>query len=271
MKLTATSVRQAKPKQKPYKLSDGGGLYLLVKPNGSKYWWQKYRYLGKEKSLAHGTYPDVSLAKAREKRDSARRALANDIDPGKIKRAQKLAMFEEAGNSFQSIAHEWFNTKMIDCSKSHRSRTLRALEKDLFPYIGSEPTAHLGAPDVLRVLRKIEARGAVETAHRTKQIAGQVFRFAVATGRAERDPTGDLKGALRNPKKRHLAAITKPDEVRELLFAMDNYQGTQVVKSALLFSPLVFTRPGELRHMEWSELNWSDLNANLQECFYTLL
>jgi len=221
MSLTATAVKQAKPKQKPYKLSDEKGMYLLVSPSGSKCWRWKYRYAGREKSLALGVYPVVPLAKARDKRDQARTALADGIDPSEVKKARKLAAKQEAADSFRVIATEWFNTKMKGCSKSHRDRTKRALKKDLFPQIGPRPIAQLSAPEVLRALKKIEARGAVETAHRTKQIAGQVFRYAVATGRADRDPTGDLKGALASPKKKHHAAITDPKEVAILLVAME--------------------------------------------------
>lgn len=255
MSLTATTVKQAKLQEKPYKLSDEKGMYLLVSPSGSKCWRLKYRYAGKEKNLALGVYPDVSLAKARDKRDQARTALADGIDPSEVKKARKLASQQEAADSFKVIATEWFNTMMKDRSKSHRNRTKRALEKDLYPPIGHRPIAQLGAPEVLRALRKIESRGAVETAHRTKQIAGQVFRYAVATGRADRDPTGDLKGALSNPKKGHHAAITDPKDVGILLVAMDGYTGSEVVKTALLLSPLLLCRPGELRHMEWTELN----------------
>jgi integrase len=255
MSLTATAVKQAKPKTKSFKISDGRGMYLQVMPNGSKYWRMKYRYLGREKTLALGVYPDVSLAEARRRREEARAMLANGTDPSEQKRITKLACFEEASNSFKSVSLEWFSKKMLDRSKSHRDRTIRALEKDIFPYIGSRPIAHLAAPDVLRVLRKIEARGAVETAHRAKQTMGQIFRYAVVTAKADRDPTADLKGALINPKKKHLASITNPTEVGKLLLAMDGYQGTLVVRTALLISPLLLCRPGELRHMEWNEIN----------------
>jgi integrase len=254
MSLTATAVKQAKPTEKPHKLSDEKGLYLLLQPTGSKYWRFKYRYLGREKSLALGVYPDVSLADAREKRDAARKLLANDVDPAESKRALKAARLKEGENSFRVLATEWFGTKMKDRSKSHRDRTWRALEKDIFPQFGNQPIVQLTANVVLDALRKIEARGAVETAHRAKQTVGQVFRYAVATGRAERDPTTDLKGALANPKRRHLAAITEPKEVGKLLLAISGYSGTEVVKAALCLSPLLMCRPGELRHMEWSEI-----------------
>jgi Phage integrase central domain/Arm DNA-binding domain len=217
MSLTATAVKQAKAKNKPYKLSGGKGLYLLINPNGAKYWRLKYRYGGKEKVLALGVYPDVSLAQANDKRDDARKLLAQNVDPNEDKKAQKLARIREGGNRFETIATEWFKTKMQDLSKSHQSRTWRALEKDLFPQIGRRPINEITPPELLLALRKIEARGAIETAHRAKQISGQIFRFAVASGMAERDPSADLKGALMNPTKKHLAAITDPKEVGKLL------------------------------------------------------
>lgn len=258
MALAATQVKQAKPREKQYKLSDEKGMYLLVTPNGSKYWRQKYRYAGKEKTLALGVYPDVSLAQARDKRDDARKLLATDVDPGQAKKAHKRLLNQQADDSFKAIAIEWFQTKMCERSKSHQDRTWRALEKDLFTQIGNRPIAQITAPELLEALRKIESRGAIETAHRAKQTAGQIFRYAVVTGRAERDPSGDLKGALKNPEKKHLAAITDPKEVGKLLVAMEDFRGTPVVKTALLLSPLLFARPGELRHMEWEEINWEE-------------
>ncbi len=258
MRLTATAVKQAKPQDKPYKLTDGKGMYLKVMPNGSKYWRMNYRFAERAKTLALGTYPDTTLAEARDRRDIARKELANDIDPAESKKARKSSLRDEALNSFKAVGIEWFNTKMKDRSQSHRDRTMRALEKDIFPSLGHRPIAQISAPEVLKVLRKIEARGAVETAHRAKQTAGQIFRYAIATGRAERDPSADLKGALANPVKRHLAAITNPKDVGQLLVAMDGYMGTPVVKTALLLSPLVFCRPGELRRGEWSEINWEE-------------
>ena len=258
MPLTATQVKQAKPREKQFKLSDERGMYLLVTPNGSKYWRMKYRYAGKEKTLALGVYPDVSLSQARDKRFEAKRLLAAEIDPGEAKKSHKLLLNQQAEDSFQSIATEWFHTKMCDHSKSHRDRTWRALEKDLFTQFGNRPIAQITPLELLAALKKIEARGAIESAHRTKQTAGKVFRYAVVTGRAERDPSVDLKDALKSPQKKHLAAITDPKEVGKLLVVMDGFRGTPVVKAALLLSPLLFVRPGELRHMEWEEINWEE-------------
>jgi integrase len=258
MPLTATTVKQAKPKDKPYKLSDGGGLHLLVNPAGAKYWRYKYRYAGKEKNLALGVYPEVSLKSARQKHQAARDQLAKGIDPGEARKVEKLTRHIANAESFEAIAMEWYATKMCDKSESHRKRTLRSMEKDLFPKLGRRPVSEINAPELLATLRHIEARGALETAHRAKQTAGQIFRYAIVTGRAGRDPSGDLKGALSNPKKKHLAAITEPTEVGQLLVAMDGFQGTPVVKAALLLSPLLFQRPGEIRAMEWNEINWEE-------------
>lgn len=258
MPLSATTVKQAKPKEKDYKLTDERGLFLLVKTNGSKYWRQKYRFGGKEKLIAHGVYPDISLARARELRDEARTQIANGTDPNAVKRAQKWNMGVDGANSFRTVATEWFQTRMCDKSKSHQDRTWRALEKDLFPTLGNQPISGITAPELLYTLRKIESRGAIETAHRAKQTAGQIFRYAIVTGRAERDPSADLKEALKSPKTTHLAAITEPKEVGKLLRAIDNYRGTPTVMTALKLSPLLFCRPGELRNMEWQEINWEE-------------
>lgn len=258
MPLSATAVKQAKPKEKDYKLSDEKGLFLLIKRNGSKYWRQKYRYGGKEKLLALGVYPDVSLKDARDRRDDARKLLSNDIDPSDIKRAKKISGGETAANSFEVVAKEWFETRMRDKSKSHQDRTWRALEKDLFPSLRNRAVASITAPDLLAALRKIERRGAIETAHRAKQVAGQIFRFAIVTGRAERDPSQDLTGALKSPVEKHHAAITSPADAGKLMLAIDAFQGTATVKAALQLSPLLFCRPGELRHMEWAEINWEE-------------
>ena len=258
MPLTATAVKQAKPKDKPYKLSDGKGMHLLISPNGAKYWRVKYRFAGKEKTLALGVYPEVSLAEARDKLDKARRLLRDDVDPGLAKKLKRLHQYEEEANSFEAIAREWFETKMTDRSERHRTRTIAALEKDLFPQIGNRPISQINAPELLMALRKIENRGAIETAHRAKQTAGQIFRYAIVTGRAERDPSADLKGALKNPVKTHLAAITESREVGKLMLAIEGFRGTPVVKAALQLSPLLFCRPGELRHMEWQEINWEE-------------
>tara|TARA_R100001509_G_scaffold164603_2_gene142848 strand:+ start:707 stop:1936 length:1230 start_codon:yes stop_codon:yes gene_type:complete len=255
-KLTATAVKQVKPGERDRKLTDGAGLFLLVTRTGGKRWRYKYRYAGKEKLLALGTYPDVSLAEARNRHQEAREKLAQGIDPGEARKVEKLTRHLADADSFEAVAREWFATKMCDRSQSHQDRTIRALEKDLFPHLGKRTVSSITAPELLAALRRIESRGAVETAHRAKQTAGQVFRYAVATGRAERDPSGDLKGALTNPKKKHLAAITSPPEVGRLMVHIDEFQGTPTVKAALRLSALLFQRPGEMRSMEWAEINW---------------
>ncbi|MDP1637183.1 MAG: integrase arm-type DNA-binding domain-containing protein [Candidatus Nitrotoga sp.] len=256
MKLSDAAARKAKPEAKAYKMADGGGMYLEVMPSGSKYWRLKYRFGGKEKRLAFGVYPDVSLAQARERRDDARKLLANDIDPGIVKQAQKASKLDLAKNSFEVIAREWFVRHAPNWKENHSSKIIARLEKDIFPWIGARPIAEIAAPALLATIRRIEARGALETAHRALACCGQVFRYAVSTGRAERDPTGDLRGSLPPVKRdKHFAAITEPKKVGELLRDIDGYQGSYIVKSAFKLSPLLFVRPGELRKMEWKDLN----------------
>jgi len=255
-KLTATAVRQAKGQAKPVKLADGGGLYLLVKPDGHRYWRYDYRYAGKRKTLALGVCPDISLADARKAHQQARETLAKDIDPGEAKRIERITRHLASADSFEAVATEWYEAKLSEKSDSYRDRTQRLLKNDLYPPLGNRPISQITAPELLMALRKVEARGAVDMAHRAKQTAGQVFRYAVATGRAERDPSADLKGALKSKTKKHHAAITEPVEVGKLLLAIDAFQGTPVVKTALQLSPLLFQRPGEIRGMEWTEINW---------------
>lgn len=257
MALTDVKVKNAKKGEKQVKLSDSDGMYLLVTPAGGKCWRLKYRFGGKEKTLALGTYPEISLADARVRRDEARKLLANDVDPGEAKKAKKAAGIEAGANSFEVVAREWHSKFAPTWSDSHAYWVLRRLEQYVFPAIGGRPISELKAFDVLKVLRRIESV-ALETAHRVKFICGQIFRYAVGTGRAERDPTADLKGILPPRSQKHHAAITDPKEVAGLLRAIDTFNGTFTVKSALLLSPLVFLRPGELRQAEWSEF---DLDA----------
>ena len=253
MPLTNTAIRAAKPQAKAVKLFDGGGLYLEVSPAGGKWWRWKYRFAGKENRLSFGVYPDVPLKAAREKRDSARRQLAAGIDPSQARRAEKAAQ-SNAGD-FEAIAREWHAKSSHTWVSNHRETILKRLEANVFPWLGSRPCGGIKASDLLAVLRRIEERGALETAHRTMQVCGQVFRYAIATGRAERDPTADLRGALPAPKERHLASITDPKRVGELLRAMDTYEGFFATKCALRLAPLVFVRPGELRKAQWSEID----------------
>lgn len=258
MPLTDTAIRNAKPADKARKLFDGGGLYLEVAPSGGKWWRLKYRFGGKEKRLSLGVYPDVSLRDARDRRDAARKLLANDIDPSQNRKARKAATVERAANSFEVVAREWFDKHAPNWNANHADRIIRRLERDIFPWIGGRPVAEVTAPELLEVVRRIEDRGALETAHRALQNCGQVFRYAVATGRAERDPSGDLRGALPPVKGTHFAAVTEPKQVAEILRAIDDYQGTLPVRCALRLAPLVFVRPGELRHAEWADI---DLDA----------
>jgi integrase len=249
--LTDSAIRGAKPREKPYKLSDGGGLYVLINPNGARWWRLKYRVEGREKLLSLGVYPDITLKDARERRDSARRLLVNGVDPSAKRRAEKSAQ----ADTFEAIAREWFAKFSTGWAATHSEKVLRRLELYVFPWLGSRSIRSITAPDVLACLRRIEARGTLETAHRTHQHCGQVFRYAVATGRADRDPCADLRGALPPATKQHLASITDVAGVGELLRAIDGYAGTQLARCALRLAPLVFVRPGELRGAEWSEFD----------------
>ena len=262
MSLSDAKIRNRKPPEKPVKLFDGGGLFLLVTPQGGKLWRLKYRFEGKEKLLALGSYPEVSLLYARQRRDEARRQLARGIDPGAVRKAQKQAETEET-ETFEVIAREWHDKFQLNWTPGHTLTIMSRLERDLFPWLGKRPIKEIEAPELLAALHRVESRGALETAHRIRTLAGQVFRYAVATGRAERDPSGDLKGALPQPGKKHLAAITDPKEVAPLLKAIDGYQGSFIVKCALRLAPLFFVRPGELRHAEWAEMDLDEALWNI--------
>lgn len=255
MPLTDTTIRNARPAAKPQKLYDGGGLYLEVAPTGGKWWRLKYRFGGKEKRISLGVYPDVPLKVAREKCTTARALLAAGTDPGEVKKADKRAQRLSAETSFEAIAREWHAKHAPTWSDSHAARILRRLEVDAFPWIGRKPVADLTPPDVLDVLRRVEKRGALETAHRLHTNISQALRYAVAIGRTQRDVAADIRGALQPVQKEHMAAITDPKQVAELLRAIDGYQGTFPVACALRLAPLLFQRPGELRAAEWTEFN----------------
>jgi integrase len=246
--LTDTAIRAAKPRETAYKLFDGLGLYLAT---GSKLWRLKYRHDGRENRLALGAHPDTSLKQARKRRDAARRQLAAGVDPSGQRQAEKLA----TANTFEAVAREWLALQEKKLAPSTFAKAGWTFETLVFPYIGSRPIAKLGALDVLKVLKRIEGRGIHETAHRTRQRCAQVFRYAVQTARAERDPTVDLKGALAPVVKEHHAAITEPARIGELLRAIDGYSGHVVTAYALKLAPLLFVRPGELRHAEWTEFD----------------
>ncbi len=265
MPLNDVGIKNAKPgitprgtaTTKPYKIADSGGMYLEVAPSGGKWWRYRYRFLGKEKRISLGVYPDVPLKKARERRDEARRLLADGVDPGENRKAMHAAGVDRAANSFEVVAREWFAKFEPQWAATHSSKIIRRLELDVFPWLGARPVAEIAAPEVLKCLRRIEGRGALDTAHRAQQNCGQVFRYAVATGRAERDPTADLRGALPPAKHTHYAAITEPAAVGALLRAIDAFRGTFIVQSALRLAPLFFVRPGELRKAQWANF---DLN-----------
>jgi integrase len=263
MPLTDTTVRNAKPGDKPIKLFDGRGLFLLLNPAGGKWWRFKYTYARKAKLLSLGVYPDVTLKQARNKRDELRRQLADGIDPGAVRKAMKAARVTREANSFEAVAREWSAKRSPTWAPTHAEQVNRRLERDIFPWIGARPIAEINAPELLTVLRRVESRGALEVAHRELRIAGQVFRYAVATGRAERDPSADLRGALPPVQTSHLAAITDPKAVGALLRAIEGYQGSLVTKCALRLAPLLFVRPGELRKAEWSEFDLEAAEWNI--------
>lgn len=261
MSLTNIKIKNAKPRikpdgsttTKPYRLSDEKGLYLEIAPNGGKWWRLKYRIGGKEKRLSLGVYPDVSLKDARERRDEFRKQIADGIDPSHIRKAEKQSIGDQ--HSFETIAREWHTKFSANWTEDHAARTLTRIKNDAFPWIGNKNINDISAPELLTVLRRVENRGALETAHRINQICGQVFRYAIATGRAERDPSGDLKGALPPTRTKHHASIVEPKKIGELLRTINEYSGSFITSTALKLSPLLFVRPGELRQAEWSEID----------------
>ncbi|WP_276968047.1 tyrosine-type recombinase/integrase [Metallibacterium scheffleri] len=253
--LTSSAVTNAKPNPaKQYRLSDERGLYLLVRPQGGKWWRFDYARPGNKKrnTLSLGIFPDVSLKQARERRDEIRKLIADGIDPA----AKQAAEHSAAADTFKAIAEEWHTTHKAKWTPDYGDEILRRLEVNVFPYIGARAITSLTALDILAVLRRIEARGAVDLAHRQHQVCGQVFRYAIATGRATADPTPALRGAIPPAPKVHLASIKEPARVGELLRALHSYSGGPVVSAALNLAPLVFTRPGELRHAEWAEIDF---------------
>lgn len=255
MSLTDVKVRNVKAKNKAYKLSDERGLYLLVTPQGSKCWRFKYRFGGKEKVLALGMYPDISLSEAREQHSEARKQLAKEIDPGILKQVSKRSDRLSIENSFEAIAREWFAKYSPGWAKSHSIKILSRLEKNVFPWVGKNAIAEIEPPQLLSILRRIEARGAIDTAHRIHQYCGKIFRYAIAIGKCERDPSADLRGAIPPARVKHRAAILEPNKLAELLKVIEGYEGYFITKCALQLAPLLFVRPGELRKAEWSEIN----------------
>lgn len=255
--LTVTAINNAKSRDKPYKLADEKGLYLLVQATGGKLWRFDYRFDSKRKTLALGSYPDVSFANARNNRDTARKLLASTppIDPSENRKQEKVLNKLNSDNSFELVAREWWASHMANKAESHKNKVISRFEQHLFPWIGRYPISEITAPQVMEAVKRIEKLNILETAHRTLQTAGQVFRYAVQTGRAIRDVTADLKGALPPTRTKHMAAFTEPKDVAELLRAIDGFTGTLTVQCALRLSPLVFVRPGELRQAKWKDIN----------------
>jgi integrase len=253
--LTALKVKNVKPTHKTQRLFDGGGLYLEVSPKGGKWWRLKYRYAGKEKRISLGVYPQVTLKEARDRRYQAKKLLEDYIDPSEHRQAIRERIRTSAANTFEVVAREWFAQQDPIWARGHSSKVIRRLEKDVFPWLGRKPIDGITAPQVLEVIRRIEGRGVIETAHRALATCGQVFRYAVATGRAERDVTADLRGALKPIQRNHFAAVTEPDEVAALLRQIHGYAGSFIVRCAMQLAPLVFVRPGELRQAKWEDID----------------
>ena len=250
MSLTNLQIQKAKPKEKQYKLSDGRGMYLIVAPRGGRYWRLDYRFNGKRQTLSLGTFPSTSLKEARRKCANTKSLIEDGIDPSH-QRKIKLAGDKD---SFEAVAKEWYGKYRSQWTDNHATTTLRRIEANLFPWLGSRPIAVIEPREILQTLRRIEKRGSLETAHRVQQIASRIFRYAVATGQCTRDPTTDLKGALPPTRSTHFPTITDPTEIGALLRTIDGYQGSPITQFALQMAPLVFVRPGELRHCEWAEI-----------------
>ena len=255
MPLTDIAVRRAKGRVTPYKLADGGGLYVLVRSGDARYWRMDYRWAGKRRTLALGVYPSVSLAAAREKRDQARKLLASGVDPSAQRKLERLAAKAAADNTFRLIAEEWMAKLAREGRAGATLGKVKWLLELTYSEIGERPVAAITPPELLTVLRRVEARGHYETARRLRSTCGQVFRYAIATGRAERDPSADLRGALTAPKVKHRAAVIEPKAIGALLRAIDGYDGQPITLAALKLAPLLFVRPGELRRAEWSEFD----------------
>ena len=256
MSLTVTAIKAFKPQSKPKKYFDEKGLYILVSPNGGKWWRIKYRIHGKEKLLSLGTYPEVGLAQARENRDELRKQIAKNIDPSTHRKYQKELLQKKKENSFETVAREWLAKKSQIWAKTHLSRNISRLERDIFPKLGKRSVDEITPHELLNTIRIIEERGAVESAHRTLSLCSQIFRYAVQTARALKNPTSELRGALASVEKRHLTALTSPKDALNLMGLIHQYQGHPIVCSALKLAPLVFVRPGELRTALWKDIDF---------------
>jgi integrase len=255
MRLTTAKIQNTPPQKKTARLFDGRGLYLEIAPTGSRWWRFKYRFAGKEKRISLGVYPDVGLKKARDRRDDMRKLVADGIDPSAARKQEKLMALDAALNTFEAVAREWFEKYSPNWEASYSKKLLARLEANIFPWLGHRPIRDIKAPELLSVLRRVESRGVLETAHRLMNYCGNIYRYAVATGRAERDISADLRGALPPSTPRHHASVTEPRDVAALLRAIDGYRGSNVTRYALQLAPLVFVRPGELRKAEWIEID----------------
>ncbi len=256
MALTDTGIKKAKPAAKPQRLFDGGGMYLEVMPTGGKLWRLKYRYGGKEKRLALGSYPDTSLKDAREKRDAARKLLAAGVDPSEYRKALKAAGIELTTNTFEAIARQWFTLRSSKWVASHADKVINRLERDIFPWLGSKPIRAITRAEILSALNRVVDRGAIESARRAGFNLAQIFRFAIDNEMADRNPAANLGSTLPSVETKHRAAITDVKEIGGLLRAIESYQGSLVTQCALRLAPLVFVRPVELRSAEWAEIDF---------------
>jgi integrase len=259
MSLTDVQIRNAKSREKAYKMYDSGGLYVEIAKSGGKLWRMKYSYAGKEKLLSFGSYPIVSLSDARQKRDEAKRLLSKDADPSDVKRIEKQQRVIISSNNFEAVARDWFDRHLSLKAESTKNRVTRRMERFVFPYVGKRPVAELTSPDILEVVRRVEKNGSIDTAHRVLQEIGQIIRYAIQTGRAVNDPTPALRGALPPIKQNHFASPAEdPVKVGELLRTIDGFKGTLVVAAAIKILPFLFCRPVELRLMKWDEVHLND-------------
>ncbi len=255
MSLTDTAVRNAKPKAKPYKLHDGDGLFVLIHPNGSRYWRFKYRFMGKEKLLALGVYPEVSLSEARDRRGQARKVIAAGNDPMQTKQEAKRIALLKSENTYEAVAREWHKERKHKWTPGYAESALKRLENHMFPKLGNRPITEIAAPELLSAVKIVEKSGALDMAQRVMQLTGQIFSYAIATGRADRNPVTDLRGALKTPVRKHMAHF-KADELPEYFQKLDAFSGRLQTKLALKFLLLTFVRTGELRGAEWAEINF---------------
>lgn len=258
MALTDTQLRNAKPAEKDYTITDGQGLSILITSKGAKGWRFRYRHLGKPKLISFGTYPEVSLQQARARRDEARALVADGKDPGEVRKEAKVQAILEASNTFEAVASEWHALHNKSKSERHQQRVKRWLEFYLYPSLGHKAVSSITAPMVLETTSILQKQNKLETAHRVIQTAGQIFRYAIQKGFATYNPAPDLKGALPPPVVKNMAAMIEPKDFADLLRSIDGYQGTLTVQCALKLAPLLFQRIGELRHMKWADLDFEN-------------